>query len=53
MPEVRYTLDRASRIATLTMDTAGPINTIGANLLAGLEAAWTRAEDDDARGVLL
>jgi len=53
MPEVRYALDRSRRVATLTLDTAGPINTIGSALLADFEAAWTRAEDDGASGVLL
>ena len=53
MAEVRYGRDRSSGVATLTIDTAGPINTIGAALVRDLEAAWSRALDDGARGVVL
>ena len=53
MPEVTCTLDSTSRVATLVIDTAGPINTIGTTLVADLERAWARAVRGGARGVLV
>jgi 3-hydroxyacyl-CoA dehydrogenase/enoyl-CoA hydratase/3-hydroxybutyryl-CoA epimerase len=53
MPEVRYGLDRSRRVATLTLDSSGPLNTIGARLVADLERAWRRAAADGAAAVLL
>jgi 3-hydroxyacyl-CoA dehydrogenase/enoyl-CoA hydratase/3-hydroxybutyryl-CoA epimerase len=53
MQEVTYVLDEASGIATLTIDTPGPVNTIGAGLIADLDRAVTRAGEDRARGVIL
>ena len=53
MPEVSFELSREHGIATLTLDTAGPINTIGTRLVADLGAAWRRAEAASARAVVL
>jgi 3-hydroxyacyl-CoA dehydrogenase / enoyl-CoA hydratase / 3-hydroxybutyryl-CoA epimerase len=53
MSEVAYTLDPSSRIATFTIDTAGPVNTVGQAFVADLERATARAILDGARGVLL
>ena len=53
MPEVLYSLDSATGLATLTIDTPGPVNTIGARFVTDLEAGWSRAEAAGARGVLI
>lgn len=53
MPEVRYALDQESRIATLTIDTAGPVNTIGHQFVTDLERASAQAVRDDVRGLVL
>jgi 3-hydroxyacyl-CoA dehydrogenase / enoyl-CoA hydratase / 3-hydroxybutyryl-CoA epimerase len=53
MPEVGYSLDQASRVATLVIDTAGPVNTIGQQFITDLEKASARAVQDQVRGVLL
>ncbi len=53
MSEVRYHLDRTSDIATLVIDTAGPVNTMGRQFISDLEKATARANRDSARGVLL
>lgn len=52
MAEVRYELDTTG-LATLTIDTAGPINTIGGRFVADLEGAWRRAERDGAPAVMI
>ncbi len=53
MPEVLYSLDTTIRLATLTIDTAGPVNTIGAQFVTDLGRAWRHAEQDGVRGVLI
>ncbi len=53
MPEVQYAFDAATGVATLTIDTPGPVNAIGARMVADLGDAWRRAEDDAARGVVI
>ncbi len=53
MPEVLYSADSTTRLATLSIDTAGPVNTIGARFVADLDRAWQRAEHDAVRGALL
>ena len=53
MQELTYTLDGKSGIATFTIDTPGPVNTIGARLITELDGAVTRAREDGARGVIL
>ena len=52
MPEVKYHLDRDSMIATMAINTAGPVNTIGRQFLSELETAVARAGQDNARGVI-
>ncbi|MBM3302533.1 MAG: enoyl-CoA hydratase/isomerase family protein, partial [Deltaproteobacteria bacterium] len=53
MSEVTYDLDRSSRIATFTIDTAGPVNTVGQRFIADLERATAIAVSDNVRGALL
>ncbi|NOZ77756.1 MAG: hypothetical protein GXP48_00985 [Acidobacteria bacterium] len=53
MPEVSYSLDATTRLATLTIDTAGPVNTIGAGFVTDLGRAWRHAERDGVRGVFI
>ncbi|MFH1176676.1 MAG: enoyl-CoA hydratase/isomerase family protein, partial [Acidobacteriota bacterium] len=53
MSEVRISFDAGTGVATFTIDTAGPVNTIGVQLVADLEAAWRRAATAGARGVLI
>ncbi len=53
MREVTYTLDKASNMATMLIDTAGPVNTIGQQFITDLEKATGRAQVDQARGVVL
>ena len=53
MYEVAYTLDRSSGIATFTIDTAGPVNTVGQAFVADLERATARALADEVHGVML
>ncbi len=53
MSEVTYTLDRDSGIATLVIDTAGSVNTIGGRFLTDMESAMTRADRDQVKGVIL
>ena len=52
MSEVTYRLDEQSQVATFTIDTAGPVNTIGQQFLTDLEKAVNRAKEDRVRGVL-
>ncbi|MEI8181935.1 MAG: hypothetical protein WCG29_04450 [Desulfomonile sp.] len=44
MAEVKYHLDPASMVATMAIDTAGPVNTIGSRFTADLEIAVARAQ---------
>lgn len=53
MPEVIYSLDQASRFATMIIDTAGPVNSIGQQFITDLEKATARARSDDVRGVIV
>ncbi len=53
MPEVIYSLDESSKVATFTIDTAGPVNTIGERFLVDLEKATARANNDGVRGVVV
>lgn len=53
MAEVTYILDRDSRIATMVIDTAGPVNTIGQRFVTDLEKATAQAVQDGARGVMI
>jgi len=53
MPEVTYSLDQASRFATMVIDTASPVNTIGQQFITDLEKATDRALQDGVRGVIL
>lgn len=53
MPEVVYSLDRSSGVATFVIDTAGPVNTIGQQFLADLERATAQAVKDCVKGVVM
>ena len=53
MPEVRYQINPDTKIATFTIDTAGPVNTIGEKFIKDLTAATERANQDNASGVIL
>ncbi len=53
MQELTYRIDEKTGIATLTIDTPGPVNTIGSTLITELDRAVTRARADGARGVIL
>ena len=53
MQQIRYRLDVKNRIATLVIDTPGPVNTIGEQFIADLAAATQRATTDCASGVIL
>src|SRR5208283_4111890 len=53
MSEVAYTLDNSSKIATFTIDTAGPVNTVGQVFVADLECATASALSDEVNGVVL
>jgi 3-hydroxyacyl-CoA dehydrogenase/enoyl-CoA hydratase/3-hydroxybutyryl-CoA epimerase len=53
MPEVTYSLDQAAGFATFTIDTAGPVNTIGQKFITDLEKASTRAVQDNVLGVII
>lgn len=53
MSEVAYTLDRDSGVATLVIDTAGPVNSIGQQFISDLERATLRANADRVRGVII
>ena len=53
MREVSYRFDPSEKIATFTIDTMGPVNTIGAAFLRDMEAAIGQAESDGAVGIIL
>ena len=53
MSEVAYNFDQDSRIATLTIDTEGSVNTIRERFIADLGEATIRANNDKASGVIL
>ncbi|KPJ75359.1 MAG: hypothetical protein AMJ54_15210 [Deltaproteobacteria bacterium SG8_13] len=50
---IRYRFDRIKGIASLEIDTAGPVNAIGAQFIADLAAAAIRAKKDSAAGVII
>ncbi len=52
MPEVLYNLDKETNVAMFTIDTAGPVNTIGQQFLADLEKVVNRAQQDGVKGVV-
>ena len=53
MKQIRYSFDAQSGIALFEIDTPGPVNTIGAQLITDLGGAAERATADGARGVIL
>jgi 3-hydroxyacyl-CoA dehydrogenase / enoyl-CoA hydratase / 3-hydroxybutyryl-CoA epimerase len=53
MSEVTYALDHSSKVATFTIDTAGPVNTVGQLFVSDLERATESALSDEVRGVVL
>ncbi|NMC69596.1 MAG: hypothetical protein GYA57_05945 [Myxococcales bacterium] len=53
MSELTYGRDERTGVATFAIETPGPVNTIGAGLIAELYAAVQRANREGVRGVLL
>ena len=53
MSEVFYSHLQSSKIATFTIDTAGPVNAIGQRFISDLERAVTAAVADRVGGVIL
>lgn len=53
MKQIRYMLDRSKGIAHVVIDTPGPLNTIGAQLITDLSSATLRAAGDEVKGVIL
>ncbi|MBW2260742.1 MAG: enoyl-CoA hydratase/isomerase family protein [Deltaproteobacteria bacterium] len=53
MQELTYTIDERTGIATLEIDTPGPVNTIGSRLITELDRGVERARSDGASGVIL
>jgi 3-hydroxyacyl-CoA dehydrogenase / enoyl-CoA hydratase / 3-hydroxybutyryl-CoA epimerase len=53
MSEVEYILDRETMVATVIIDTAGPVNTIGQVFMTDMERAINRANQDKVRGIIL
>jgi 3-hydroxyacyl-CoA dehydrogenase / enoyl-CoA hydratase / 3-hydroxybutyryl-CoA epimerase len=53
MPEVGYLPETDSMIATLAIDTAGPVNTMGHVFIADPEQATAQANKDKVRGLIL
>lgn len=53
MRELAYRLDARSRIALVTIDTPGPVNTIGSRLVTELGRTAERARRDGAKGLVL
>lgn len=53
MREIRYLLDRMKNIASIAIDTAGPVNTIGEKIINDLAAATRRANRDGVRGMII
>ena len=45
MSEVTYIVDKDSMVASIVIDTAGPVNTIGQRFITDLEKATARAEE--------
>ncbi len=53
MSEVKYAIDRENNLATLTIDTAGPVNLIDRSFLTQLEKVAARAVADEIEGLML
>ncbi len=53
MSEFTYSLDQLSSVATLSINTAGAVNTIGQRFLADMEMAIDRALLDRVKGVVI
>ncbi|MGW8187993.1 MAG: enoyl-CoA hydratase/isomerase family protein, partial [Desulfobacterales bacterium] len=53
MQEVRYLLDRNKNIASIEIDTIGPVNTIAETVINELAAATQRANKDGVRGMII
>ena len=53
MREILYRFDRNKGIASLEIDTPGPVNTIGGQLITDLADATRRAEKDGAKGMII
>jgi 3-hydroxyacyl-CoA dehydrogenase/enoyl-CoA hydratase/3-hydroxybutyryl-CoA epimerase len=51
--ELRYKIDRKTRVAIFEIDTAGPVNTIGDRFITDLGEATEKAKDDSVNGVIL
>jgi 3-hydroxyacyl-CoA dehydrogenase/enoyl-CoA hydratase/3-hydroxybutyryl-CoA epimerase len=53
MREIRYLLDRKKNIASIEIDTTGPVNTIGETVIRELASATQRANKDGVRGMII
>ncbi len=53
MSEVDYVLDREEMVASLIINTAGPVNTIGRIFMTDMEKAINKANSDKIRGMVL
>ncbi len=53
MPEVTYHMEPDTTVATMVIDTAGPVNSIGHRFLTDFEKAVEKARKDEPRGVIL
>ena len=53
MQQIRYRCDKKNGIATLVLDTPGPVNTIGERFIADLTAATQKANSDGVAGIIL
>ncbi len=53
MQYIDYRLDRKNGIASLVIDAAGPVNTIGAQFISDLADAARRANKDAVKGVII
>jgi len=53
MEQIRYRIERDKKIAIFEIDTPGPVNTIGEQLIADLGKAADQARCDGVKGVIL
>ncbi|MEW6348777.1 MAG: 3-hydroxyacyl-CoA dehydrogenase NAD-binding domain-containing protein [Thermodesulfobacteriota bacterium] len=51
--DVTYTLDRQAMVAVVTIDTDGPVNTIGQQFIMDLEKITAQACEDAIRGMII
>jgi 3-hydroxyacyl-CoA dehydrogenase/enoyl-CoA hydratase/3-hydroxybutyryl-CoA epimerase len=51
--ELRYKIDRETRVAIFEIDTAGPVNTIGEQFILDLGEATEKAKSDRVKGIIL